>query len=63
MSGMFGGGKLAAPPKAPPPPQVDDARSSLNQVDRALRRRGRSTTILTGETGLPDLGTTSRVGM
>ena len=62
MSGLFGGGKMTAPPKAPPPPQVDDARSSLNQVDRALRRRGRSTTILTGEAGLPNLGTTTQVG-
>jgi hypothetical protein len=61
MSGMFGG-KMAAPPKAPPPPMVDDARSKMNEVDRALRRRGRSTTVRTGESGLPNLGDTTRVG-
>ena len=61
MSGMFSP-KIPKPPSAPPPPMIDDARSKLNQVDRALRRRGRSTSILTSESGLPDLGTTTQVG-
>jgi regulator of extracellular matrix RemA (YlzA/DUF370 family) len=54
--------KMPKPTAAPPPPMVDDARSRLNAVDRTLRRRGRATTILTGDTGLPDLGTTTQVG-
>lgn len=61
MSGIFSP-KIPKPPKAPPPPMIDDARTRLNAVDRTLRRRGRSTTILTGESGLPDLGTTTQVG-
>ncbi len=61
MSGLFGG-NVPKPEKAPPPPMVDDARSKLNEVDRTLRRRGRSTTVLTSESGLPDLGATTRVG-
>lgn len=60
MSGLFP--KMPKPPKTPPPPMVDDARSRLNEVDRALRRRGRSTSILTSESGLPDLGSTTQVG-
>lgn len=61
MSGLFSP-KIPKPLKAPPPPMIDDARSKLNEVDRALRRRGRSTSILTSESGLPDLGTTTQVG-
>lgn len=61
MSGIFSP-KIPKAPTAPPPPMIDDARSKLNNVDRALRRRGRSTTILTSESGLPDLGATSQVG-
>lgn len=61
MSGLFGKAP-APPPPAPPPPMIDDARSKLDSVDKALRRRGRSTTILTGESGLPDLGTVKQVG-
>lgn len=61
MSGLFSP-KIPTPPKAPPPPMIDDARSRLNEVDRTLRRRGRSTTILTSESGLPNLGTTTQVG-
>ncbi len=61
MSGLFSP-KIPKPPKAPPPPQIDDARSRLDAVDRALRRRGRSSTILTSESGLPDLGSTTQVG-
>ena len=61
MSGLFSP-KIPKPTPAPPPPMIDDARSRLNEVDRALRRRGRSTSILTSESGLPDLGTTTQVG-
>ena len=61
MSGLFSP-NIPKPPKAPPPPMIDDARSRLNEVDRTLRRRGRSTTILTSESGLPNLGATTQVG-
>jgi regulator of extracellular matrix RemA (YlzA/DUF370 family) len=61
MSGILSP-KIPKPPTAPPPPMIDDARSKLNAVDRTLRRQGRSTTILTGESGLPNLGTTTQVG-
>lgn len=46
-----------APKAPPPPPQVDNAALMRNQQDRAVRR-GRGTTVLTGDGGLPDLGTT-----
>jgi hypothetical protein len=62
MASMFGGGPKPPPP-APPPPQVDDATARLNEQDRAARRSGRRTSVLTSDTGLPDLGTTTRTGM
>jgi hypothetical protein len=62
MAGLFSKPKIPAPTPSAPPPMIDDARSKLNAVDRTLRRRGRSTTILTGDSGLPDLGTTTQVG-
>jgi hypothetical protein len=56
------GPSIPKPKPPPPPPQIDDARSRLNEVDQRIRRRGRSTTILTESSGLPDLGTTTQVG-
>jgi hypothetical protein len=48
------------PPSAPPPiPQVDDAMRRRMERDRGLARRGRGTTVLTGSSGLPDLGATT----
>lgn len=44
-------------PAAVPIPQIDDAAARMNARDRALRR-GRGTTVLTGDAGLPDLGKT-----
>jgi hypothetical protein len=41
---------------------VDDATAKINSEDAAARRQGRKTTILTSDSGLPNLGTTSRVG-
>ena len=61
MSTIFGGGPKPPAP-APPPPQVDDATARLNEQDRAARRSSRRTSILTSESGLPDLGTTTRTG-
>lgn len=51
---MFG--KQPAPP--PPAPTIDDAQMRRDQRDRSAARR--ATTILTSESGLPDLGTVSR---
>jgi hypothetical protein len=54
MSGLFSKPDVPAPP---PVPTVDDAQARANAADRALRR-GRATTVLTSDTGLPDLGKT-----
>lgn len=61
MGGLFGGGPKPPAPVAPPP-QIDDATSRVNAEDAAARRQGRKTTILTSDSGLPNLGTTSRTG-
>jgi hypothetical protein len=50
-----------SPPKpvAPPPaPTMNDARMAADRRDRALARR--ATSVLTSESGLPDLGTVAR---
>lgn len=61
MASLIGGSpKLPAP--VAPPPQVDDAQSRLNEQDRAAKRAGRKTTILTSEGGLPNLGSTTKTG-
>lgn len=54
MSGLFSKPKV---PEPPPVPTVDDAQARQNAMDRTLRR-GRGTTVLTSDTGLPNLGTT-----
>lgn len=54
MSGLFSKPKV---PEPPPVPTVDDAEARKNAMDRTLRR-GRATTVLTSDTGLPNLGTT-----
>lgn len=54
MSSLFSKPDVPAPP---PVPTVDDAAARMNAADRALRR-GRGTTVLTSDTGLPDLGKT-----
>lgn len=54
MTSLFSSPKVPAPP---PVPTVDDAGARMNSMDRALRR-GRGTTVLTSDTGLPDLGKT-----
>lgn len=63
MSGLFGGGASVPKPTMPSPaPQVDDATARINSEDRANRRQGRRSTILTSDTGLPNLGTTTQTG-
>lgn len=59
MAALFGGGPKP-PAASPPPPQIDDARARQNETDKALRRAGRRSVMLTGDSGLPDLGTTTR---
>lgn len=54
MSGLFSKPKV---PEPPPVPTIDDAQARQNAMDRTIRR-GRATTVLTGDTGLPDLGKT-----
>jgi hypothetical protein len=54
VSSLFSKPDVPAPP---PVPTVDDAGARMNATDRMLRR-GRATTALTGDTGLPDLGKT-----
>jgi len=54
VSSLFSKPDVPAPP---PVPTVDDAAARQNASDRMLRR-GRATTALTGDTGLPDLGKT-----
>jgi hypothetical protein len=49
-----------APPKPPPPvPQIDEGVKMRNEQDRLALRRGRGTTVLTSDQGLPNLGATS----
>jgi hypothetical protein len=62
MATLLGGSGPKPQPPAPPPPQVDDATARINEQDRAARRSGRRTSILTSESGLPDLGTTTQTG-
>jgi hypothetical protein len=54
MTSLFSKPEIPAPP---PVPTIDDAAAMQNSRDRLLRR-GRGTTVLTGDTGLPDLGKT-----
>lgn len=50
------------PPKPPPkPPQIDETLEQIRDYDQITRRRrGAAATILTGGTGLPDLGTVKK---
>lgn len=50
-----------SPPKPvtpPPAPTMNDARMAADRRDRVLARR--ATSVLTSESGLPDLGTVAR---
>ena len=51
--------KPKTPEPPPPVPQIDDAVKMRNEQDRNSLRRGRGTTILTSDKGLPDLGSTT----
>jgi hypothetical protein len=62
ISGLFGGGKKAQVVTPPPAPQVDDATARMNEAEKMAKRKGRKSTVLTGDNGLPDLGATSSPG-
>jgi len=63
LLGLFGGGSSAAKPiLPPPPPQIDDATAKLNAEDKSARLAGRKSTILTSDSGLPNLGSTTNSG-
>lgn len=57
MSAVFSKPNIpASPPPPPPPPTVDEARAAAETRDQMLRRRGRRSTILTGEGGIASPG-------
>lgn len=62
IANLFGGGKTPKPVVAPPPPQVDDAAMRINEQDKAAKLAGRKSTVLTGDSGLPNLGSTTKTG-
>jgi len=51
MSGIFSKPSVPKVEAPPPPPTVDEARAAAETRDEMLRRRGRRSTILTGEGG------------
>ena len=62
LGSLFGGGKSAKVVAPSPPPQVDDATARMNEAERLAKRKGRKSTVLTSDNGLPDLGATSTPG-
>jgi len=58
MGAFFGGGAsykpppLPAPPAPPPVPTIDAARAARLKADQQEGKRGRASSILTGEEGL-----------
>lgn len=62
VSAIFGGGKKESPAPPPPAPTVDNSQAKLDaaaQSQREAAMRGRSSTILTGGSGLSESGDTS----
>lgn len=57
MTGLMGGTPKVKMPDAPP--QIDQA-LKMARDGQTTRKRGLGTTLLTGDSGLPDLGSTSR---
>lgn len=64
MSSMFRPKMPDVPAPPPPPPTVDEARAAAETRDQMLRRRGRRSTILSGEGGAPapQVGRTTLIG-
>jgi len=63
MGGLFGGGGAPAPQAPPPVPTVNDAakaaQAQADAMQLARQQGGRSSTILTGGSGLSNTGTVS----
>lgn len=59
MTALFSKPKPPAPP--PPVPQVDEAKAGVSRRNRSLAKKGLASTLLTGEGGLPNLGSVSSV--
>lgn len=59
MTKMFGGGSHGSPTPPPPVPTLNQAIAQREADNSALMARGRMTTVMTGDNGLPDLGTSS----
>lgn len=66
MGQMFQGPKMPALPATPPPPTLADANAaSQSQVDALAKRKGRASTLLTGDRGLttgPNVATKTLLG-
>jgi len=63
MSGLFSKPATPAPPpQAPPPPTMSNQETDVaaQQAQRSVER-GRTSTLLTGGSGLSDLGDTKKV--
>lgn len=61
VKGLFGvSSSSPKAPQAPDPNQVARDADAQAQQQEAMLQRGRTSTILTGSTGLKDLGTTSK---
>lgn len=61
MGKLFGMGAPKAPVAPPQAPQIDDTARTATLMREAQDRRwnrGQASTLLTGDSGLPDLGTT-----
>lgn len=52
MSQVFSGPKMPALPTTPTPPTLSQASAAQSQDEIMRRRRGRASTLLTGEKGL-----------
>jgi hypothetical protein len=65
IGNLFKSPSISVPPPPPPPPTVDDARQAAESRDQMLRRRGRSSSILSGPAGpgtTPAAGKTTLIG-
>ena len=56
--------KVPVPAPAPPPPTEDEARAAAEARDELVRRRGRRSTVLTGDAGAtaPTTGKPTLIG-
>ena len=61
MSGLFGGGSSSTTTvqQVPPTPALNQAVQNRMSENQNLVARGRATTVLTSQNGLPNLGQTT----